>query len=550
MIAPATADIKVHSPDYSVTVTPTGALVRGDTTGALVLVVDPVDSLRDSAERRLGGEPGRPDGRAAADLRRPDRRGHRRALVGDRQRAPGDHGRLRHRRRPDVDRGARHPQRVHPVAAASSPDRPSARGPAHGAVRAVGRRRRGDHRGAGHAGPARGRAAGAGDVRGGHRHPPPGRAGPAARRPGRGLPGRRHRDDAGGLPAVRRGTRPAPAGPALHQRIRHQRRARRARCPGPRGEQRGARRHAPDLVPAARHLPGAVPRRVVRGHPAAVLRRVAVRPGPLRFPHRPRRPRHAGGHGQRPGHAGSPQGRPDGQAPGRARPADLLPRHRRRADRLHLRGPARLLLPGCRGDHGRPHRQGGRRAGDPARQARRRSRSVTATDDALADAILAWVKDDQPAAIAADQGRARQGHPRERPGRGRRPRAARGGAHRPGAAGPAPAVHRDHPPRPARPAHGHGPRRRARGRDAVPRDRGRALHAQVARHRSRAVRARTPRLRSRSAPAAGRLGTGGLGPDPRAQGRRHRLRLGRVPGRGRPLPRRTGSSRPGTARKP
>jgi hypothetical protein len=45
--APATADIKVHSPDYSVTITPTGALVRGDTTGALVLVVDPVDSLRD-----------------------------------------------------------------------------------------------------------------------------------------------------------------------------------------------------------------------------------------------------------------------------------------------------------------------------------------------------------------------------------------------------------------------------------------------------------------------------------------------------------------------
>ena len=45
--APAAADIKVHSPDYSVTVTPTGALVRGDTTGALVLVVDPVDSLRD-----------------------------------------------------------------------------------------------------------------------------------------------------------------------------------------------------------------------------------------------------------------------------------------------------------------------------------------------------------------------------------------------------------------------------------------------------------------------------------------------------------------------
>ena len=43
-----TADIKVtHSPDYSVTVIPAGALVHGDTTGALVLVIDPVDSLRD-----------------------------------------------------------------------------------------------------------------------------------------------------------------------------------------------------------------------------------------------------------------------------------------------------------------------------------------------------------------------------------------------------------------------------------------------------------------------------------------------------------------------
>jgi hypothetical protein len=48
-VAPAAADIKVHSPDYSVAVTPTGALVREEVTGALVLVVDPVDSLRDPA---------------------------------------------------------------------------------------------------------------------------------------------------------------------------------------------------------------------------------------------------------------------------------------------------------------------------------------------------------------------------------------------------------------------------------------------------------------------------------------------------------------------
>ena len=44
--APASIDVKVHSPDYSVTVTATGSLTRGDTTGALVLVVDPVESLR------------------------------------------------------------------------------------------------------------------------------------------------------------------------------------------------------------------------------------------------------------------------------------------------------------------------------------------------------------------------------------------------------------------------------------------------------------------------------------------------------------------------
>ena len=46
-LTPASVDAKVHSPDYAVTVSPTGALVRNDITGALVLVTDPVDSLRD-----------------------------------------------------------------------------------------------------------------------------------------------------------------------------------------------------------------------------------------------------------------------------------------------------------------------------------------------------------------------------------------------------------------------------------------------------------------------------------------------------------------------
>jgi hypothetical protein len=45
-LTPASADVKVHAPDYSVTISPTGALTRGDITGALVLVTDPVESLR------------------------------------------------------------------------------------------------------------------------------------------------------------------------------------------------------------------------------------------------------------------------------------------------------------------------------------------------------------------------------------------------------------------------------------------------------------------------------------------------------------------------
>ncbi|MGW1130447.1 Eco57I restriction-modification methylase domain-containing protein [Streptomyces griseoluteus] len=43
---PAPAAAEVRSPDYAVTVRADGALVHGDTTGALVLVTDPMDSLR------------------------------------------------------------------------------------------------------------------------------------------------------------------------------------------------------------------------------------------------------------------------------------------------------------------------------------------------------------------------------------------------------------------------------------------------------------------------------------------------------------------------
>ncbi|MFJ3498822.1 Eco57I restriction-modification methylase domain-containing protein [Streptomyces sp. NPDC086091] len=44
---PAPAAPEVRSPDYTVTVRADGALVHGDTTGALILVTDPTDSLRD-----------------------------------------------------------------------------------------------------------------------------------------------------------------------------------------------------------------------------------------------------------------------------------------------------------------------------------------------------------------------------------------------------------------------------------------------------------------------------------------------------------------------
>ncbi|HXL88808.1 MAG TPA: DNA methyltransferase [Streptosporangiaceae bacterium] len=56
-LTPASADVKVHAPDYSVTVSPTGALTRGDVTGALVLVTDPVESLRDPLDDGWAASP-------------------------------------------------------------------------------------------------------------------------------------------------------------------------------------------------------------------------------------------------------------------------------------------------------------------------------------------------------------------------------------------------------------------------------------------------------------------------------------------------------------
>ena len=163
-------------------------------------------------------------------------------------------------------------------------------------------------------------------------------------------------------------------------------------------------------------------------------------------------------------------------------------------------------------------------------------RASRGSDDAVASAILAWVKDDQPAAVPRTKAAlAKALH--ESAQVEDTDRALR-------AVAPADPELRDR----LLPFIGII-RRDLRNRptvmvpggvlvveNTVPRHRGRALHAQVAGHRGRPVRTRTPRLRTRPAPAPRRLGTGGLRPDPRAQDRRHRLRLGGVPRRGGPLP--------------
>lgn len=53
----AVSEPTVTSPNHAVTVCPSGALVHGETTGALVLVIDPVDSLRDPADDGWAASP-------------------------------------------------------------------------------------------------------------------------------------------------------------------------------------------------------------------------------------------------------------------------------------------------------------------------------------------------------------------------------------------------------------------------------------------------------------------------------------------------------------
>ncbi len=110
-------------------------------------------------QRPVGRNAGRPARGAPAREQRRDRHRHRRPLVGPGLRRRRHDGRIRHRRRAHLDRGAPHPRRV------PHPDRPPAhhrRRPGRAApraVRGIRRRGRGDHRSARRTGPPRGRAA-------------------------------------------------------------------------------------------------------------------------------------------------------------------------------------------------------------------------------------------------------------------------------------------------------------------------------------------------------------------------------------------------------
>ena len=75
--------VQAQSPNRAVTVTAQAALIGPDgDVGALVSVVDPVDSLRQTPNDLWAATPDRPDGSAAAREQHSDRHRHRRPLVG------------------------------------------------------------------------------------------------------------------------------------------------------------------------------------------------------------------------------------------------------------------------------------------------------------------------------------------------------------------------------------------------------------------------------------------------------------------------------------
>ena len=335
----------------------------------------------DCAGGRLGGQPAGPDGGSAPGQRHPDRGGHRRPLVGPGRRPDRRDGRLRHGRRPNLGRGGRRPGRLLRVAVAPTARRRPGRGPAAGAYS-----------------PSRWQPPRKSPRRWAYRS--------AARsncwsvRLSEAAVEARHRGEPDPLPAERHQVYEAavtvmmrvvfllfaeersllPQSELFTQGLRDQRPARRARRPGPGGGGGGAGRQPPHLAPAAGHLAGPARGGQLRGSAAACVRRVAVRPAPVRLPARPDRAGHLEPGGQRPGDAGRCCGRsrwPSSEGP--AGPADQLPRYRRGADRLHLRRSAGLQL---RRDH-RGHRRADRVRRGPNRSCRwprwRRSPPATAT---------------------------------------------------------------------------------------------------------------------------------------------------------------------------
>ena len=252
------------------------------------MVVDPVGLAARHRRRRVGGQPDRPDGGAvlrAAGV--PVGIGDRRALVGASS-APGEAtmAGLRHRRRPDLGRGTRGPRRLRRPcctcngwSAASrrtgcprsspSPSPPRRRSPRPWVSRSGGRSSCWCSAFSEAAEDARGRG-----------EPDP-------------LPADRGQVYEAAVTimmrvvfllfaeersACCRRANCSPSGYGLSGELDAlDRRARR-------GAQRGPRRHPPHLAPAAGHLPGPLPRSFVRGHPAALLRRLAVRPRPIPVP--------------------------------------------------------------------------------------------------------------------------------------------------------------------------------------------------------------------------------------------------------------------------
>ena len=535
---------KVHSPDHAVTVHRDRRARRtGDTTGALVLVVDPVDSLRDPLD----------DGWAASPIDRMEELlraggvpigvvtdGRWWAIVSARQETmvasgivdaqtwieePADPQRVRRTAQRRRLIGGKPEDRLtelfgESVAAAEE------------ITEALGTqvRRAVELLVQAFSEAALDAAAAAS----------PTRCPPTARRH---LRGRGHGDDAGGVPAVRRGTRPAAAEPAVRHGLRHQRRARRPRPARPRRRRRSPRRHAPDLAPAARHLARrstAARRSRTCGCPPTAARcstRPASRSSPPATRTAPWPSRSATG-----SCCDVLRAVQIAQLRGRARAADLVPRHRRRADRLHLRRPARLLLRQRRRGHRRPDRQ--RPAQEPEIPLAALEELAAANRTPrpkLADAILAWAKNDQPAAKpptkAALAKAIRDSADVEDADRALRAVTPTDADLRERLRPFIGIIRRDLRDRPdGRPR----PAACWSWRNAVPRDRRRPLHAQVPRRGSRPARARTAVLRPGSAPDRRRDSwqLGRLRRDPRPQGRRHRLRLRRVPRRRRPLPRR------------